>query len=207
MSDSRQEWCEDMVHQRMPFFHLSTSQHVTAHHSTSPHITPHHRTSLHITAHHSTSPHITPHHRTSLHIAAHHSTSPHITPHRRTLLHITAHHSTSPHITPHRRTSLHIAAHHSTSPHITPHELQITYHYCIQPGREQSGGSVVAPLQSPSFHPYHRSPSLTTAHHRIQAALKYVEALERAELACRVIDAFSRTGLEHYQKRREVVAG
>ncbi|CAI6011645.1 unnamed protein product [Closterium sp. NIES-65] len=38
-------------------------------------------------------------------------------------------------------------------------------------------------------------------------ALKYVEALERAELACRVIDAFSRTGLEQYQKRREVVAG
>ncbi|CAI5507950.1 unnamed protein product, partial [Closterium sp. Naga37s-1] len=30
-------------------------------------------------------------------------------------------------------------------------------------------------------------------------ALKYVEALERAELACRVIDAFSRTGLEQFQ--------
>ncbi|GJP49023.1 hypothetical protein CLOM_g8284 [Closterium sp. NIES-68] len=37
-------------------------------------------------------------------------------------------------------------------------------------------------------------------------ALLYVEALERAELACRVIDAFSRTGLERYQKRREVLS-
>ncbi|GJP36288.1 hypothetical protein CLOM_g20815 [Closterium sp. NIES-68] len=37
-------------------------------------------------------------------------------------------------------------------------------------------------------------------------ALQYVEALERAELACRVIDAFSRTGLEQYQKRREVLS-
>ncbi|CAI5532360.1 unnamed protein product [Closterium sp. Naga37s-1] len=51
------------------------------------------------------------------------------------------------------------------------------------------------------------TPPLITAHHSepphitqcYPPALKYVEALERAELACRVIDAFSRTGLEQFQ--------
>ncbi|CAI5457415.1 unnamed protein product [Closterium sp. Yama58-4] len=84
-------------------------------------------------------------------------------------------------------TSPHYTRCHRTSLHVTPHHLPL--------------------LHSVHSIALHRPPFISTAHHRSQPALKYVEALERAELACRVIDAFSRTGLEQYQKRREVVTG